>query len=243
MALFRASAANLMRKHRKNSTSPEATKKTLAVKRANENLGAFNESSSSNESNMRGPTTTTFKDTMMRRSKGSDFSTEDNTPLNLRIQITERREDGEIGEIFYKDDKDRFSQQYTVKLKTFSEYSVTVEVNPPRELISFKVGDRNYKNFNKSEHGVDVGGGFDESFTFIWSTAMFRTTERKHRSVLPISIKFHRRREVNFDMFVKFYYSCEMVHYNGSLLTCIQLNTGDETLGGNDKTRNIVNLK
>ena len=38
------------------------------------------------------------------------------------------------GAIFYKDDEARFNQQHTLKLKTFSKYNVTMEVEPAMEI-------------------------------------------------------------------------------------------------------------
>ena len=140
--------------------------------------------------------------------------------------MTERKENGEEDSVYYKDDEHRFSQQYTVKLKTFSEYNIEIEVSPQRELMYFTVGSRKYKRFNRSDNSQDK-----DVYTFVWSTKMIRTTERKHRSVLPFSVKFCGNREVNFNMFVKFYYSCEVAHYNGTPLTFIELNSGCE----NDK--------
>ena len=38
------------------------------------------------------------------------------------------------GAIFYKDDEARFNQQHTLKLKTYSKYNVTMEVEPAMEV-------------------------------------------------------------------------------------------------------------
>ena len=55
--------------------------------------------------------------------------------LKVTIRMNEMKERNQVpGAIFYKDDEARFNQQHTLKLKTFSKYNVTMEVEPAMEI-------------------------------------------------------------------------------------------------------------
>ena len=55
--------------------------------------------------------------------------------LKVTIRMNEVKERNQVpGAIFYKDDEARFNQQHTLKLKTFSKYNVTMEVEPAMEI-------------------------------------------------------------------------------------------------------------
>ena len=170
-------------------------------------------------------------------SSSVDDDDDDDVSLKIKMRITEKEGDGII---YYKDDEQRFSQQYTVKLKTFTEYNIVLEVRPPRVLTYVKVGSRKYKVFNKLESSVTPGKNI---YTFVWSTWKIRTTERKHRSVLPFAVKFHQNQEVNFDVFVKFYYNCEVTHYTGTPLTFIEIKSGKKTDKENQSDKDVIRIK
>ena len=162
---------------------------------------------------------------------------DENAPLKLKIKITERKDEKKVDEgvggggigggvggggIYCKDDQDRFSQQYTVKLKTFTEYDILVEIRPPHLLDHVQIGNRTYTEFEELKN-VNASKSV---YMFVWSTRMIRVTKRKHRTVLPFSVKLHQHLLVNFDVFVKFYYSCEVEHYTGIPLTFIEIKSG-----------------
>ena len=158
------------------------------------------------------------------RTSLSSLSSSTSSPLQsespkLKIGITEKNENGD-GSIYYKDDENRFSQRYTVKLKTFSEYNIVLEVRPPQDLVIVRIGDRMYRKFEKSTDSKKMERAI---YKFTWSTNRIRVTERKHRSILPCFIKFAHCDEIQFDIFVKFYFSCEVTHYNGTPFSFIEL--------------------
>ena len=134
-----------------------------------------------------------------------------------------------LGGVYYKDDESRFSQQYTVKLKTYSQYNVQLEVKPPHEICYIKIGGKTYREFvtqtNENDEEISI-------YSFTWSTNRIRTTKRKHRSILPCVVKFHNRNEIKFDIFVKFYFSCEVNHYTGIPLSFIEVDYGTKVKNG-----------
>ena len=60
-------------------------------------------------------------------------------------------------------------------------------------------------------------------YNFKWSSHLIKITERKHRTVLPCTIKFKSYKELNFNILVKFYSNDEIAHYSGEPLSFIDV--------------------
>ena len=124
--------------------------------------------------------------------------------------------------VFYKNDEHRFSQQMTLKLKTFFLYDVVLEVNDNQNLVYVVLGGKTYNCFKVVENSAES----TRLYTFVWSTSNIRPTKRSHRSVLPCAMKFKGYKELRFDLLVKFYYNDEDVRYSGIPLSFIDLQIG-----------------
>ena len=164
-----------------------------------------------------------------------DVILKDTKILRVTIRITEKKENDSLPEnVFYKLDESRFRQQFTLKLKTFSKYNINIEVEPYQDLIYVKLGGRRYEKVVKlNSHDGDEKA----IYAFIWSTKQIRTTERKHRTVLPCEIKFRQYKEIEFDIMVKFYNNCEIAPYIGKPLSSINL---DCTLSNSNESFSVV---
>lgn len=157
----------------------------------------------------------------------SAYGTE--TTLKVTVRMREKGVENEgPGTVYYKDDQDRFTQQHTIKLKTFSEYDVKVVVEPPQEISFLVLGGRRYENI-KLVNQDDM----KSVYRFIWSTEKIKTTDRKYRTVLPCVIKFKPYKELIFNMQAKFYTSEEVAHYTGNRLKFLDLDCAVGT--GKDK--------
>ena len=145
------------------------------------------------------------------------------TPLTVAIQIQEKVQDGigfKIGNaVLYKSDEERFSQQCTLKLKTFSLYTIILEVNKDKDLIHIDIGGRRYNCFKL----FDSPDNTIKKYMFTWSTDNIKPTQRKYRTILPIEIKFEGYEELNFQLSVKFYYSDDVLHFSGKPLNVIDV--------------------
>ena len=122
--------------------------------------------------------------------------------------------------MFYTNEEGRFSQPCSLKLKTQFLYELRLEVDQDEMLTRFTIGGKVYNCFTKYKH---LGRG-TVGYSFVWSTHNIKATGRKHRSVLPCSVRFRWRKELKFDMLVKFYEDQEDPKlFIGSPLTAIDL--------------------
>ena len=143
--------------------------------------------------------------------------------VNIDIQITECTAGLRSPEcVFYKDDLKRFDQKYTLKLKTASEYKVSVEVEPALQVAYMKLGGKKHEAIPMPNiHGQDTG---KSTHTFVWSTKRIKTTESKYRVIFPCLIKFKGSGdEVSFDMMVKFYDASEGAGCDGTPLNSLSM--------------------
>ena len=69
------------------------------------------------------------------------------TTTNGGVPVRKKHHNGRVernvghGCICYKDDEDRFSQKYTLKMKTFSYYDVGVEIDKDLQLTYVALGE------------------------------------------------------------------------------------------------------
>ena len=143
--------------------------------------------------------------------------------LNVTIQIQEKVEDDNDFQkgytVLYKDDEDRFSQQCTLKLKTFSLYNISLEVTEDEDLVYIDIGGKQYNCFKL----FDNRDNLTKVYMFTWSTDNIKPTQRKYRAILPVAMKFKGYEELNFQLSVKFYYSNDVLHFSGKTLTSIDV--------------------
>ena len=141
--------------------------------------------------------------------------------LHLCIYIRENSTSKECitDEVVYKDDKDRFSQRFTMKLKTFFLYRVRFEIDQDEMISYVMIGGKKYNCFYLMEDASDG----TRVFEFVWSTDNILQTKRKHRSILPCVIQFNSHKKIRFRLLVKFYEQGEWCHYTGKTLKLIDL--------------------
>ena len=159
--------------------------------------------------------------TWLRSFKGEETSMN----ITIRMQEKVRDESEESGfkrkgnSVLYKNDELRFSQQCTLKLKTFTLYDIAVEVANDQHLIHMDIGGKIYNCFKL----YDNPDNSTKVYVFTWSTAKINPTERKHRTILPVEMKFKGYKELKFQFSVKFYYKDEVLHFSGLPLTLIDV--------------------
>ena len=112
-----------------------------------------------------------------------------------------------------------FHIRYTLKLKTFSEYNVQLEVCPSLTISYLKIGGMRY-DANMTKVKKEDGKTF---CSFTWSTDHIKTTQRKYRTILPCAIRFSGYKEIQFEVLVKFYENEEILHYTGLPLSSLGL--------------------
>ena len=61
--------------------------------------------------------------------------------LNVTIRMSDMAADN-VQTVFYKDDQQRFSQRYSLKLKTYSLYNVFIEVRPLMDVTYVVLGGK-----------------------------------------------------------------------------------------------------
>ena len=135
--------------------------------------------------------------------------------------------------VVYKSNEDRFTQNNFIKLKTFSSYKITLEVNLDQVLVHCTLGGKNYNCFRMYNR---PNGGVGKMYEFVWNTDRIRKTERHHRTMLPLAFKFNGYHELRFHLLVKFYGCDERTHYRGEILSGIHISA---TLGKNNKIDRI----
>ena len=110
--------------------------------------------------------------------------------------------DGETGVVYFKNDGNRFSQQYSIRLKSCCLYNVAVGFREDFSLTSVCLGGKHYNNFTTrrepSTHGITW-------HQFVWSTENIKVTQRNYRSILPVEVKLRSLEELRFNVCVKFY--------------------------------------
>ena len=157
--------------------------------------------------------------------------------LRVRLRFTENtdkiesEEDQSPDKVVVKDDHGRFPQQYTLKLRTSTEYVVQMEVCPPHHICYVKIGGRRHDNFKLLQNSEDK-----KTVSFLFSTKKCEVTGRAYRAVFPCSIKFKPCTQVVFDLQIKFYKSKEEEHYTGESFSFLEL----ECSGDNGKKKNTV---
>ena len=153
--------------------------------------------------------------------------------ISIDMHIAERKSqsNNEQYNVFYKDDLERFERRYTLKLKTFTEYDVRIDIEPRVNVQYVKLGGRKYEmNEVVGNHNEDKS-----VYSLVWSTKKIEITERKYRTILPCALMFDDCQEVRFHLMVKFYDAEEDVHCKGIPLSSLNL---DVIMGksNNDKT-------
>ena len=145
------------------------------------------------------------------------------TFVNIRLNSKSEKDVGDDEKtsssnfVFFKDDEDRFSEQYTVKLQTCKKYVVSVETN---QLLTYVIlGGKKYNCFKC----ITYANSSLNVYQFVWSTNGIKTTARKHRSVLPCVIKFQTLKQIKFNLSTKFYQADEKNHLFGCGLSSICL--------------------
>ena len=129
------------------------------------------------------------------------------------MRITEynkTRPDEEEG-IRYKDDDQRFEEQYTLKLKTTTEYRITLEIEPIQHVSYVKMGGR--KTDDESLILVNQTGE-RRTLSFFWSTKGIRPTQRAYRYIYPCAVKFRMYSELKFNLQMKVYSRKNVASYN-----------------------------
>ena len=162
--------------------------------------------------------------------------------LDITIRMHERNEDEEnVGisfkkgnAVLYKDDKDRFNQQCTLKLKTFSLYAISLEVNQGQDLVYAEIGGKKYNCFKL----YDNPDNSTKVYMFTWSTQNVQPTQRKYRTILPVVMKFKHYAELTFNLSVKFYYKDNVLHFSGLPLNLIDIHA---QVGVGDLHQTVMN--
>ena len=148
------------------------------------------------------------------------------TTVSIQLHLYERNEPSHV---MYKKDEDRFSQEITLKLKTFTLYNVLLEVDNNDDLLMYVIlGGKKYNCFKM----IEKPEGNGRIFGFVWSTDNIKVTERKHRSTLPCVLGFKDHRELLLSLSIKFYEKEEFSRYTGTPLSTIHLDgcLGNESL-------------
>jgi len=129
--------------------------------------------------------------------------------------------------VYYKDDEDRFTQQYTLKLQLDTKYKVSIEVEEDMEVAYIKLGGVLWKDFqvipNPRKHSTKV------DYTFLWCTDLMAQTTRKNRTQLPFVVKLRNHSEIEFVAMVKFYDEVNRNHSKGVPLSFLSLDDDPET--------------
>ena len=175
----------------------------------------------------RGSSLTKFGDDKNIPSLSENVGKESTVHMCIYIQESSTSKEHMADQVVYKDDEDRFSQRFTMKLKTFSLYTISLELDKD-EIISYVIlGGKKYNCFYMIENKVDR----TRIFKFVWSTDNILSTKRSHRSILPCVIKFKSYRELRFNLLVKFYERKEWIRYTGTSLKLIdmQVQLGKDT--------------
>ena len=123
--------------------------------------------------------------------------------LKLTLNINEENSTSKKSVVCYKDDINRFKQQHTLWLQTFSRYVVALEVEEDQELVFIRLGGRKYCSFHV-EKNTDRK---TKVHSFLWCTDKIRTVRRKHYSLLACVFRFKSCTELWVDLRVKFYAS------------------------------------
>ena len=156
----------------------------------------------------------------------------DDTEFVLTLTINEQiQHNGDNESVFYKDDEDRFQKRYTLKLKTFSDYIISIEVKPALQIAYLKLGGWKYEE----PKATSTDPAEPETFyRFNWSTNGIDITQRKYRTIVPCVIKFRGYKELSFKLSVKFYDNEEDTHYSGIPFSSLCL---DGVLASNKDSR------
>ena len=145
----------------------------------------------------------------------------DDSEFVLTIKIDERSMINKMDEsVFYKDDESRFKNRYTLKLRTFSDYIISLEVKPILQIAYIKFGGFKYED----PKATSIDSNDPKSlYRFNWSADNISITERKFRTIVPCIIKFRGYKELTFKLSVKFYSNEESAHFNGIPFSSLSL--------------------
>jgi len=182
--MFRAAAAAALRKRQHQKTKLDAANRK-GVGRRSPVVGYHEE------------------DRYRRGSYDSEYDSDQgsvsfNLEDDFRIKIGEvlrRKEKG----VHFKDDKDRFPQQYTLKLRKEGKYKISVEVNEGVEVSFVKLGGIHWDEFEVEQTAEKV------EYSFIWNTDKVGLVGDHYRAVFPCVVKLKDDEEIKFDAMLKFY--------------------------------------
>ena len=155
------------------------------------------------------------------KSKEDDFTEQNDAEkekiprkeLRILIKMSETTDASGISnssDVLYNEDKDRFSQKYTLNLNIFSLYRISMEMDSTVKLMFVSLGRKKYfnilpGNFEKEYFEiVEKAETGKKIYSFVYSTDKVEATERHHRTVLPCSIMFDGCREIKFQLLVNF---------------------------------------
>ena len=113
-------------------------------------------------------------------------------------------DDSEKGVVYFKNDGNRFSQPYSIRLKSSCLYNVAVGFREEFSLTSVCLGGKHYNNFT-TRHELSTHGTVITWYQFVWSTGNIKVTQRNYRSILPVEVKMRSLEELRFNVCVKFY--------------------------------------
>jgi len=132
--------------------------------------------------------------------------------------------------VMYNQDEDRFTQESTLNLKTFSLYRISLELEIDEKLEYVALGRKTYYNMLVEENLdkeyfdiVEKPSSGKKVYSFVYSTDKVRATDRHHRTVLPCSLKLLKYGKLEFKLLVNFCYSNKTDHLVGLPLSVIDL--------------------
>jgi len=126
------------------------------------------------------------------------------------------------GPVYFKWDGERFkTTSETLKLQSGTDYTITLELQPPLELLLCKIAGIEYT----FELVNDPEKDSKSIYKLTWATHGIDPTDNRHRADVPFSIKFKNYRALDFNLQVKFYSKSESSHISwGQLLNHATIN-------------------
>lgn len=141
--------------------------------------------------------------------------------------------------VYYKLDGDRFNKTETLKLDTNTEYKVSLEMHPQpsEELTLIKIAGVEY-NFELVNDPQDE---VLSKYRLVWSTHGLDPTSNKHRTDVPVSLKFKNFKALDIKIQIKFYDVEDDIHVTwGQVLHGI---TVDCTVGKGSFSSGVDSMK